>query len=225
MYISRWILGLILLGVLSSGAKADSVDPKFVPIGGCCSVVINSMNDFSAFTFGYQFGTTATTDCGNVHNSFFDQGRTCIDPTHTNLSFINNTGHTWTSLTLEFTKISGLLIFSPTANANTIDPYYNNSTFGIDPITENPFVRFFGLDATHPGILPAFGCEGNSCSGPTANDGQLRLYDVGILADVSDAQHVGDAFTANGTATAAPEPATVLLALAGGLLLFLFKRT
>jgi len=224
MHISRWILGLILLGVFSSGAKADSVDPKFVPIGGCCSVVINSINDFSAFTFSYQFGTTATTDCGNVNNSFNDAGFTCIDPTHTNLSFINNTHQTWTSLTLEFTNISGALIFSPTDNANTIDPYFNNSRSGIDPITENPFVTFFGLDATHGGILPAFSCDGDVCDGPRADDGTLRLYDVSILADVTDAQHTGDAFTANGSATV-PEPPTVLLALAGGLLLFLFKRS
>lgn len=221
---SRWFLSLILLGLSSSMAMADSVDPKFVPIGGTGSIILGSPTD-PAFTFSYAFGFTQTVDCGQVDGSFSDAGFTCIDPAHTNTEFVNNSGRAWTSLTLEFTGISGDLIFSPTDNANFIDPYFNNSTSGINE-AGNPFVTFFGIDEGHPGILAAFGCDGESCSGPTGtfNDHPVLYYDFSILADVTDAQHTGDAFTTRGTATAVPEPPTGLLALGAGLLLFLFKR-
>lgn len=232
MNISRWLFSLLLLGLSASIAMADSVDPKFVPIGGTGSIVINSLADFSPLTFSYQQGVTQTVDCGQVSGSFSDAGFTCIKPfdpeteTGTMTEFVNNTGQTWTSLTLEFVNVvdpSGVLVFSPTGNANFIDPYFNNSTFGINEASGNPFVTFFGIDANHPGILAAFGCDGDSCSGPIAEDG-TRLYDFAILADVTDAEKVpGSAFTAQGSATV-PEPPTVLLALGGGLLLFLFKR-
>jgi hypothetical protein len=225
MNFSRWFLTLILLGFSSSIAMADSVDPKFVPIGGGGSIILHSPND-PAFTFSYLFGATQTVDCGQVSGSFSDSRFTCIDPAHTNTEFVNNSGKAWTSLTLEFTSITGGLTFSPTDNANFIDPYFNNSASGISEVTGNPFVTFFGIDATHPGILAAFGCDGQSCSGPTGtfNDQTVLYYDFSILADVTDAQHAGDAFTLRGSATAVPEPPTVLLALGAGLLLFLFKR-
>jgi len=225
MNFSRWFLALILFGLLSSVATADSVDPKFVPIGGTGSIILTSPND-PAFTFSYLSGVTPTVDCGQVSGSFSDSGFTCIDPASTNTEFVNNSGRAWTSLTLEFTNVIGALTFSPTDNADFIDPYFNNSVSGIDELTGTPFVTFFGIDGTHPGILPAFGCDGPSCSGPTGtfNDQPVRYYDFSILADVSDAQHPGDAFTLRGSATAVPELPTVLLALGAGLLLFLFKR-
>ena len=224
MNISRWFLSLILIGLTSSIAMADSVDPKFVPIGGGGSIILNSPTD-PAFTFSYLFGATQTVDCGQVDGSFSDAGFTCIDPANT--EFVNNSGRAWTSLTLEFTGISGGLIFSPTDNANFIDPYFNNSASGINE-DGNPFVTFFGIDEGHPGILPGTcsGFEIVTCTGPTGtfNDQTVLYYDFSILADVTDAQHTGDAFTARGTATAVPEPPTGLLALGAGLLLFLFKR-
>jgi hypothetical protein len=220
----RCCLILILLGLSSTAALANGIDPKFVPIGGTGSVILHSPND-PAFTFAYVGGVTPTTDCGNVSSAFFDLGQTCIDPTFTNTEFINDSGQAWTSITLEFTSISpSTLAFSPTDNANSVDPYFNNSTSGILD-NGHPFVTFFGIDATHPGILPTTNnCPDgpSTCTGPTANDGTLYLYDFAILSDVSDSVLTGN-WTLTGSATV-PEPPTVLLVLVGVLLLFLFKR-
>jgi hypothetical protein len=224
----RCCLILILLGLSSSAALADGIpDPGFGLAGGHTTTVLNFPTD-PAFTFSYVGGVTPTTDCGNVNSAFIDLGRTCIDPTHTNLDFINNSGKTWTSLTLEFTKISpSTLAFFATDNANFIDPYFNNSRSGILG-NGDPFVTFFGIDSTHPGILPATSCTTHieappttPCTGPSADNGTL-LYDFEVIADVSDSVLTGN-WTSTGSATV-PEPPTVLLALAGGLLLFLLKR-
>src|SRR5882762_6284258 len=110
MNFSKWFLSLVLLGLSSSLAMADSVDPKFVPIGGGGSIILNSPND-PAFTFSYLFGVTQTVDCGQVSGSFSDAGFTCIDPANTNTEFVNNSGKAWNSLTLEFTSITGGLAF------------------------------------------------------------------------------------------------------------------
>lgn len=227
MKIARWILVVALALVSVSVARADGIDPRFVPIGGNNSIIINSLNDFSAFTFSYTFGTTPTVDCGQVAGTFSDADLTCIDPTQTELDFINNTGQTWTSITLELVNVTGGLTFTGIDDSE-LDPYFLNTASGILE-NGNPFVSFFGTDATHLGILPAFGCPDgpSTCTGPTRGEGEfdtLKLYEFSILADVSDALHEGDSFTANGSATAAPEPASILLALAGGLILFFFKR-
>jgi hypothetical protein len=223
----RCCLILILLGLSSSVALANGIDPKFVPIGGTGSVILNSPND-PAFTFSYVGGVTPVTDCGNVSPDFVDLGRTCIDPTHTNTEFINHSGQIWTSLTLEFTSISpSTLSFTPTDNANTVDPYFNNSRSGFLD-NGHPFVTFFGIDSMHPGILPAdpnsCGDGPSTCTGPTGtfHNRPIYLFDFAILSDVSDSVLTGN-WTLTGSATV-PEPATVLLVLAGGLLLFFFKR-
>jgi hypothetical protein len=219
--ISRWILGLVLLGLSSSVVRADSIDPKdpkFVPIGGCCSIVLTSPTD-PAFQISFtKNGSVGTVDCGSFGGPSDDQ---CIDPLNT--EFVNNTHKTWSAITLDITKQSAGLAFTVLDN-NAIDPYFAHATSGF--LTNgDAFVEFFGIDSTHPGILPAFGCDGDVCSGPTRGEGEgrLLLYDFSILSDVTD-MHDGEFFTAQGTATTVPEPATVLLALGGGLLLFLFKR-
>ena len=227
MKIARWFLVVALALFSVSLAKADGIDPRFVPIGGNNSIIINSLNDFSAFTFSYTFGTTATVDCGQVAGTFSDSGLTCIDPTQTELDFINNTGQTWTSITLELVNVTGGLTFTG-INDPVLDPYFLSTASGILQ-NGNPFVTFFGTDATHQGILSAFGCPDgpSTCTGPTRSFdefGSLKLYEFSILTDVTDAQHQGDSFTAKGSATAAPEPASLLLALAGGLILLVFKR-
>jgi hypothetical protein len=205
MRISRWFLGLILLGLLSSGARADSVDPKFVPIGGCCSVILTSPTD------------------PNFQFSFFQDGTVT---TVVSTAFVNNSGETWNSITLEITQQSLNLLFTPFDNANATDPYFNNSASGFLP-NGDAFVSFFGTDSTHPGIESA-SCttvyETTTCTGPTEGEGDstLRLYEFAILANVSD-MSTGQSYAVQGTATV-PEPPTVLLALTGGLLLFLFKR-
>jgi hypothetical protein len=223
MTISRWFFSLILLGLSSSIAMADSVDPKFVPIGGGGSIILNSPTD-EAFQFSFTRGTDQTVDCG-AHGGPSDDA--CINPANTR--FVNNSGQTWISVTLEITQHNnaGGPALTFTALDNSIDPYFNNSTFGINE-AGNPFVTFFGIDENHPGILPATSCTGFeivTCTGPTEifNDQTTLLYDFSILADVNE-MTAGQSFTAQGTATV-PEPATVLLALGGGLLFVFFKRT
>jgi hypothetical protein len=222
MNISRSCLALIVLGLTASISMADSVDPRFMPIGGGGSIVLTSPTD-PAFTFSYLFGTTPTVDCGGSGGPSGDQ---CINPLAT--EFVNNSHVTWTAVTLEITEHSPSgtsgLTFSPLDTVS--DPYFVNAESGILE-DGNPFVRFFGTDATHPGILPAFGCDGNSCSGPTSGENPvLLLYDFSILSDVQDAQFQGASFTVQGSATTAvPEPPAALLALGGGLLLLFFKRS
>ena len=225
MKIARWFLVVALAMFSASMAKADGVDPRFVPIGGNNSVIIGSLNDFSGFTFSYTANSTPVVNCGEVSGFFSDSDLTCIDPTQTNLDFINNTGVTWTSITLELVNVSGGLTFSG-IDDQFLDPYFTNTESGFLG-NGNAFVRFFGTDENHLGILSAFSCgeTPESCEGPMSSP-ELghRLYEFSVLTDVSDALFEGAAFTAQGSANTAPEPASILFAIAGGLLLFAFKR-
>ena len=223
MKMARWLLVVALAGLTVSVARADSVDPRFVPIGGGGSIILNSPTD-PAFQISFtRNGDANTVDCGQFSGALSDQR--CIDPALT--EFVNNTGQTWDSITLEITSNPDDLFFA--ALTEVADPYFANSESGtLD--NGNAFVRFFGIDATHPGILPAFSCPDgpSTCTGPTQGEGEfgtLLLYDFAILADINDMTD-GQSFTAQGTATtvSAPEPTTGLLALAGGLLLFILKR-
>jgi len=221
MNFSRLLLAIVLLGFSSSIALADSVDPKFVPIGGTGSIILDSPTD-PAFQFSFtKNGSTGTVDCGSFGGPSDNQ---CIDPHQT--EFVNNSGKTWTSVTLEVTQQSAGLLFTAFDNANSIDPYFNNSASGFLD-NGHAFVSFFGLDETHQGIQPAFGCPDGpiTCTGPTQGEGSslLRLYDFSILSDVTDMLD-GQSFTVQGTATTVPEPPAILLALGVGLLLLLFKR-
>jgi hypothetical protein len=216
MKISRWLLVPVLVALSASAAMADSIDPRFVPIGGGGSIILNSPTD-PAFQISFtKNGTVGTVDCGLFGGP---EGDLCIDPAAT--EFVNNTGQTWTSITLEITQQSAGLVFAALDNA--IDPYFANAASGFLN-NGNAFVTFFGIDATHPGILPATSCNFElGCTGPTANDGTL-LYDFAILTDVGDMVD-GQSFTVQGTATTtASEPPTILLALTGGLFLVLKKR-
>jgi hypothetical protein len=218
----RCCLILILLGLSSSAALANSIpDPGFSLGGGGHSIILISPND-PAFKINYVAGTTPTVDCGT---SFGTPGHRCIDPFFTD--FTNNTHQTFTAISFDITKINpSSLAFSCD---NTVDPYFDNCSSTIDPITGHPVITFSGT-TTHPGILPADSCVPRIdlpplCSGPTTTSGDTRilLYDFLVLVDVNDALAVGDTFLATGSATV-PEPPSVLLALAGGMLLFLFKR-
>jgi hypothetical protein len=222
MSISRLFLGLLLVGLTSSIAMADSSDPRMGLIGGTNSEIINPTN-LGDFQFSFtRNGDSNTIDCGTKGGPSED---VCIDPAFT--SFINHTGQTWSSITLTFTQPQNQgLTFTLLENADALDPYFTSSTQGIDA-NNNPFVTFFGIDATHPGIQSAFAESCNdgphTCDGPTANDGTLLLYDFAILGDVSDMGN-GQTFAAQGTFTTVSEPSTVLLALAGGFALLFLKR-
>jgi len=227
MNFSRWFLSLILLGLSSAIAMADSVDPKFVPIGGGGSIIVTSLNQDDFRIVFTRNGDIGTVDCGS-DSLPGPAGHRCIDPTST--EFVNLTGRTWDSITLEITKHDDAngapLTFAPFDNADSIDPYFAHSASGFLD-NHNAFVRFFGIDSSHPGIQSAFACPDgpHTCTGPTISDDvTLLLYDFSVLSDVNEMTD-GQSFTAQITATAVPEPATVLLALGGGLLLLFFKRT
>jgi len=220
----RCCLILVILGLSSTAALADGTDPKVVPIGGTGSIVLTSPND-QAFQYSFiKAGTTGTVDCGPLGGP---SGNQCINPANT--EFVNFSHQTWISVTLVFPVAlhSTGLTFTPFANADAIDPYFLHSASGFLD-NGDPFVTFFGTDSTHPGIESADSCVpsegGPICSGPTGtfNDHTIYLFDFSMLTDVTDMSD-GQFFTAQGSATV-PEPATGLLALAGGLLLFLFKR-
>jgi hypothetical protein len=216
--ILRCLLILIILGLSSSAVLADGIqDPGFGMGGGKHSIILNSPND-PAFMIDYVAGgttPTATEPCGPP---FTDD--TCISSTLTD--FTNNTHQTFTSVSFDITSHTAGLVFSCN---NAGDPYFDTCN-ATNPITGDPVITFSGT-TTHPGILPADSCTGTeiiTCTGPTANDGTLLLYDFLVPVDVSDALVAGDAFHARGSATV-PEPPSVLLVLAGGMLLFLFKRS
>jgi hypothetical protein len=213
----RCCLILILLGLSSSAALADGIpDPGFGLGGGHTTTVLTSPTD-PAFAIHYLFGTTATAPCSPPPFT----GTNCFST-----NFINDTGMTFSSIRFDITAHTAGLVFSCN---NTGDPYFDNCNTTTDPITGDPVITFFG-NTTHPGILPATSCtpsEGGPttpCTGPSTNEGTLLLYDFAVINDVSDAQHAGDFYDAKGTATV-PEPSSVLLVLAGGMLLFLFKRS
>jgi hypothetical protein len=223
MNISRLCLALIVLGLTASISMADSVDPRFMPIGGGGSIILGSPTD-SAFQFSFtKNGDVGTVLCNSVHGGGGPTGDRCIDPANT--EFVNNSGKTWTSVTLEVTAHSDDLTFSPFTEIT--DPYFLNAASGT-AIDGNPTVTFSGIDEGHPGILPAFGCPDgpSTCTGPTVGDGDfpLFLYDFAILSEISDMAD-GDSFTVQGSATTVAEPPAVFLALGGGLLLLFFKRS
>lgn len=221
--ILRWYLVLIFLGLSSSVVLADSVDPKFVPIGGTGSIILTSPTD-PAFTFSFtQSPSSGTVDCGTFGGP---SGDACINPLNT--EFVNDSGKTWNSITLVVTQQSAGLLF--TALNNAIDPYFASSSTGTED-NGDQFVTFSGIDADHPGIESAFSCPDgpDTCTGPIeggddTDSPEVLLYDFSILADVSDMAN-GQSFTVQGFATTVPEPPAVLLALGGGLLLILFKRS
>jgi hypothetical protein len=213
----RCCLILILLGLSSSAALADGIpDPGFGLAGGHTTTVLTSPTD-PAFAIDYLFGTTTTGACGTPFNT----GTNCFST-----NFINDTGRTFTSISFDITTHTPGLVFSCN---NTGDPYFDTCNTTTDPITGDPVITFSGT-TTHPGILPATSCttqiEGpptTPCTGPS-NDSEVLLYDFAVINDVSDAQNTGDFYHAQGSATV-PEPPSVLLVLAGGMLLFLCKRS
>jgi hypothetical protein len=217
MKVSRLLLVVFLAAASSSLALADGTsDPHMGPIGGTGSIILNSPTD-PAFTFSYAAGVTPTVNCADFGGT---DGNTCIDPSLT--EFVNNSGETWTSLTIDITSSTGGLTFGCLAAVS--DPYF--TTCASTTLSDgDQGVIFSGTDATHGGILPATSCGEEGCSGPTIDDSDILAYDFSILTDVTDATAQGDSFTAVGTANTVPEPPAIFLVLAGAAVLFLLKRS
>jgi len=197
MKISRWFFSLILLGLSSSIAMADSVDPVAKLGGGCCSIELHSLNDPN-FTGSF-------TQSGGVTTVFFD--------------FVNVTGFTVGAVSLDVTDNTPLTF----SIDNTDDPYFNSFS-PTSPTLLSPgdhlTLSWFGLDDTHLGIPPrtSISCDGDVCfSEPPLSHFQFTF----LVADVP----LNGSFAFTGTLFAVPEPPALLLVLTGGVLLLFFKRS
>lgn len=149
-----------------------------------------------------------------------------------NFSFnFTKTDATQTSVTFDFINATQATIVMMDLNVsgsglafscdNSIDPYFNScsptqSTAG--PTT----ISYFGLDATHLGIPSA---SLVICENYPAQPCQTVIpeaSDFALTVDVTDMQ-VGQSFGAQGLLIA-PEPASVLLIVAGAILFAFWKR-
>jgi hypothetical protein len=189
------------LGISCTAVLADGTDPVMKLGGGGNSEVLTT-NTFS-------FSFTQTTP---PSSSFF-------------IDFINNTHTTVTTLDLLITGSAGL-VFSCD---NSIDPYFTHCGSSIQESGQY-LVSFFGLDATHLGIPFAtkVKCEDgedgfeDEDGGPTTCSATPILSDFGVTVGVSD-MAPGQSFSVAGTLIA-PEPSSLMLVLAGGMLFLLYKR-
>ena len=220
MEISRLLLLALLAAALSSIARADGApDPHMTPIGGTGSIILNSPTD-PAFTFSYVPGVTATEDC-SIAAIGGTEGDTCIDPAQT--EFVNNSGQTWIALTIDITANPDNIAFGCLDSVN--DPYFLSCTATTLSDGDAGLI-FSGTNASHPGILSALAgsCDSEEgCTGQFLDDGTVRGWDFAILTDITGT--IGDPFTAQGSASVAPEPSALVLALVGGAFIFLRKRS
>jgi hypothetical protein len=202
MNISRWFLALILFGLSSSIALADSVDPKMGLQGGTGSTGLFSPNDpnFAFTVLGSNFTPGSS--------EFFD--------------FINATGQTAVGVNLLATLLTGTPPLTFTcAESNS---YFNTCT--VTPLQNGQVL--ISYSNTGEGGLGGIPNDPNpSCDGPhscspsvAAADFAVVVTDVGgDLASLSQ----GQGFSVQGT-LAVPEPSTVFLVLTGGILFPFFKR-
>jgi hypothetical protein len=135
MNISRWFLVVILLGLASSRATADSVDPKFQLQGGCCSTALHTLDDPNfTFTFTQTGGITIAT-----------------------AEFVNETPFTIGRVDLDITDTVPLLFSAD----NSVDPYFTNAS-PTTPTLLSPgghlLMSFFGTNGDFPGI-PNMPCD------------------------------------------------------------------
>jgi hypothetical protein len=200
MKISRWFFSLILLGLSSSVALADGADPKWSMGGDGGSKIILTANDST-------FAGTFT--------------QPLIKQTFTSFDFRNATGFTAGAVNLDVTDNTTLLF--------SIDPTIVNPYFSMfsptGPTTLSPpdhlTLSWFGTDALHPGIVSA-NCtthDFSSCIPPIP-----AFSDFFFEVDVRD-MNPGDSFSFTGILFPIPEPSTILLVLAGGVLFPFFKRS
>jgi len=208
----RWVAAVaVLLGVGSTAAWADTVDPKGKLVGGGGSTGITTINapdpNFTGTVFGDGGGSTIGFD------------------------FINITGVVATEVDLLITNDSpGTLMFS----ADPENPYFTSSSPSLSsPATVAPggtvLMRFFGLDPEEGlnGIpfSSDFSCDGISSCFDSSENGS----DFIVRFDVTDLSGLGldpnsATFDFQGTLIGAPEPPTALILVAGAGLLLLLKK-
>lgn len=206
--ITRLLVLVAMIAVTCSVAMADGTDPVFKLSGGGASEVLTS--DTFSFTV-------------NPANEFTCGADVCVS-----LDFINFTGATVTQLNLN--APSGFTFSCNPAG----DPYFNNCS----PQTATPgptTISFFGLDATHPGILSAGSVtcgNGDDADGPdndsddtncTASNGSASDFD--IIIDLGAKGAISSSFTVQGVLISAAEPGTLVLVFAAGLGFLALKRS
>ncbi|HTA59757.1 MAG TPA: hypothetical protein VK805_16465 [Candidatus Baltobacteraceae bacterium] len=205
---TRLLVLVALVALTCSVAMADGTDPVFKLSGGGSSNVLTS----DTFTF--------TVDPG--------QEFTCGADVCVSLDFINFTGAPVTQLNLN--APAG---FTFSCDPST-DPYFNNCS----PQTATPgptTISFFGIDATHPGILSAGSVtcgDEDDADGPdddsddtncTADNGSASDFDITIDLGVKGA--ITTPFSVDGALVPAAEPGTLVLVFAAGLGFLALKRS
>jgi hypothetical protein len=195
----RCLLILSILGLSSSVALANNIDPQAKLGGGGTLLVLLTGND--------PHFTGTFTQTGGILFADFE--------------FINGTGFTAGAMNL-LTTDTVPLFFS---TDNTGDPFFNTSS-PTTPTLLSPggslTLSFFGTDATHPGIVSS------TCTTPNVSSCTTFLLgsDFVIEFSVGDVPLNGS-FTFQGTLVpiSTPEPPAILLVLAGGVLFPFFKRS
>jgi hypothetical protein len=209
-----WLI-LIILGLSSSVALADSIgDPGVKLKGGCCSTEVTSPND-PHFTFDVNPGDFTA----------IGQSR--------EFDFINATGQVAIGMNLVVTFLHPLqvqpdLIFTcDPANVYFLD-CSPQSPGGTLSGTGSLLIRFFTPNNTaevgQGGIPndPSPNCDGfSSCiKNPLVPFSDFGIVVTDVGGDLVGSQFKGINFKGS---LDVPEPSTILLVLAGGVLLLLFK--
>jgi hypothetical protein len=183
----------------SSAAFATGTDPVMKLGGGGGSQVLTTP------TFSFSF-----TQTNPPQTSFF-------------VDFINNTGLNMAAVDLLITGSPGLMFTCD----NSIDPYFTTCGNILEGNGQY-LITFFGTDATHLGIpfatlvTCADGSQQFEDEGSSSCTAVPPLSDFGITV-LLQGMSPGQSFSVAGTLVA-PEPSSLALVLAGGLLFLLYKR-
>lgn len=205
MKISRCLLVAVVLGLMSSAAMADTIDPQVKLKGGGGSTGLFSLNDPN-FAFAVHGGTSPQP---------FD--------------FINATGQLVGEVDLLITLFSNTPPL--TFTVDPANPYFTDaSVTTLD--TGQTLIRFFGLNTSEFGFggLPFatdISCVEGAFDCTTTTQGadfQVVLADNPGTKDLSGLP-TNEGFNVTGTLVATPEPSTMLLVLAGAVLLVFLKRS
>jgi len=197
---TRLLVLVAFFGIACSVTLATGTDPVMKLGGGGGSQVLTT----PSFSFSF-------TQTSPPQSSFF-------------VDFINNTGKNMSAVDLLITGSTGLVFTCD----NSIDPYFTNCGTALQD-NGKFLITFFGLDATHLGIpfatlvRCADGTERLEDEGSTSCTAVPALSDFGFTVGVQD-MVAGQNFSVAGTLVA-PEPSSLALVLAGGLLFLLYRRT
>jgi hypothetical protein len=208
MNFSRWFLSLILLGLSSSVAMADSVDPQGKLQGGGGSTELTTPDDPN-----FQF-----TVFGGTSPQEFD--------------FINSIGQVAVGVNLVVTLLPGTATL--TFTCDPFSEYFTNCS-PQSPTTLAPggtlLISFFTPNTGEGGLGGIPNDPNPTCSeGVFSCSSSVPGADFGVVfqnrpgtTDLQDLPST-QGFSVKGSLVV-PEPSAILLVLTGGVLLFFFKRS